>query len=53
MANMMKQQPDEDVNRLGQEVDRFIREDANLSTAWVRAESHFGDAKFSKFKKAS
>lgn len=51
MANMMRQQPDEDVNRLGIEVERFIREDANLSTAWVRKESHFGDTKFSVFKK--
>lgn len=47
---LLKNQPDEDVNRLGKEVDRFIREDANLSTTWVRTESHFGDHKFSDFK---
>lgn len=51
MSNMMKKMPDEDVNRLGMEVGRFIEEEANLTTAWVRAESHFGAEKFSHFKK--
>lgn len=48
---LMKNMPDEDINRLGKEVERFIREDANLTTAWVRTESHFGAGKFSAFKK--
>jgi len=52
MANMMEQMPDDDVRRLGVEVNRFIT-DANLSTAWLRKESHFGNAKFSNFKKVS
>lgn len=48
---LLEKQPDTDVSRLGEEVDRFIREDANLDTAWLRTESHFGNAKFSAFKK--
>lgn len=48
---LMKNMPDEDIKRLGKEVDRFIREDANLGTEWIRSESHFGDHKFSDFKK--
>lgn len=42
--------PDANICELGKEVDRFIMEDANLSTAWVRTESHFGAGKFSLFK---
>lgn len=41
---------DEDIIGLGKEVERFIREDANLTTAWARTESHFGAGKFSLFK---
>lgn len=43
--------PDADISALGKEVDRFIKEDANLSTAWLRTESRFGATKFSAFKK--
>lgn len=51
VENLKKQAPDADVQRLGEEVERYIREDANLSTAWVRTESHFGVTKFTDFKK--
>lgn len=50
MAKIKQQQPDQDVARLGIEVARLLKA-ANLTTAWVRSESHFGDAKFSAFKK--
>ena len=44
---LFENQSDEDIVGLGREVERFIREDANLTTAWVRTESHFGAGKFS------
>lgn len=42
---------DPDIQSLGKEIERFIKEDANLSTEWVRSESHFGAEKFTLFKK--
>lgn len=47
---LFENQSDNDIAGLGMEVERFIREDANLTTAWVRTESHFGAGKFSLFK---
>ena len=38
------QKPDDIISRLGKEVDRFMREDADLPTTWVRSESHFGNS---------
>lgn len=48
---LFENQSDEEIIGLAKEVERFIREDANLTTAWVRTESHFGAGKFSLFKR--
>lgn len=53
MAKIKQIQPDQDVKRLGLEVARLLKEEANLTTAWVRTESHFGDEKFSAFKRGA
>lgn len=50
--NFQNHQSDADVQRLGLEVARFLKE-SGLTTTWVRSESHFGDLKFAEFKKGT
>lgn len=47
--NLMKKTPNDEIRRLGKEVNRFIREETSLKIAWIRKESHFGDSKFTQF----
>ncbi len=52
MAKLFQQLPDDEISRLGMEIDRFMHE-AHLSVTEVSRESHFGFTKFNEFKKAS